>query len=181
MRSKEEILDIVCDLYEELNISSLGFDLPSVIKSLGINLIPYSSYDKSEQKILVDFDQDGFNLINSKNSKIEIYYNDLIAPHNRIKFTLPHELGHICLGHNCDLGGETKEKKNEADLFSNELYCPQAFMIVYGLKTVSDLISTFDITDTYAAILLDKLSKRMDMNLTKNEKRLIEIFERNKK
>ncbi len=65
-------------------------------------------------------------------------------------------------------------------MFANELYCPQAFMIHYKLFTISDLISNFGITFGYAQILLEKLEKRRDKKLSINEKRLIEIFEKNK-
>lgn len=178
--TREEIIDIIADLYDELEISDFGFDLVKIIKKLDINLVPYSCFGTSEQRILYNYDEDGFNLINPLNNKIEIFYNDKIVPRRRIKFTLPHELGHIVLGHNCSGGFETLQKKSEANLFAKEFYCPQAFMIHYHLCTKSDLLSAFDITDSYAEILLKKLSQRKNFSLSTNEKRLISIFEKNR-
>lgn len=176
---KEEILDVICDIYEQEQISEFGFNLNKLCKRLEINLVPYSSFDDEVDK-LVGFEKDGFSYLNPRNSKAEIYYNDKILPKGRIKFTIPHELGHICLGHKYYLNKETPKEKREANLFANELYCSQAFMIHYRLFTISDLISNFGITRGYAETLLDKLKKRNNRKLSINEKRLIEIFEKNR-
>lgn len=179
--TREEILDIIVDLYEQFKISEFGFDLIELIKDMEINLIPYSCFGIENQTKLIRYDEDGFNFINPKNKRIEIYYNDKITPKRRIKFTLPHEIGHISLGHNCKLGNETLQQKKEADLFASEFYCSQAFMIYYNLRSKSILMSVFDITEGYAEILLEKLSKRKNKSLSENEKRLINVFENNKK
>lgn len=76
---------------------------------------------------------------------------------------------------------ETYREKSEADMFAREFYCPQAFMIYYKLKTTSDLVSAFKISYSYANILLIKIEKRKDKALTKAERRLIKIFETNKR
>lgn len=176
---KERFLDIICDIYEQNLISDFGYSLKNLCNSLEINLIPYSSFGNDIDKF-IKFEEDGFSLLNSVNRKCEIYYNDKIYPKRRIKFTIPHELGHILLGHPLYSHEETKTEKWQADLFANELYCPQAFMIHYKLLTSSDLVSNFGITWRYAETLLDKLNERGDKRLTTNEKRLIEIFEKNK-
>lgn len=177
--NKEDLIDLIADLYEELEISEFGFDLEKAIRKLDINLIPYSSYENKE--LLVHYDEDGFTWINPRNDKVEIFFNDRICPKERIKFTLPHELGHICLGHNLTTEVETYREKSEADMFAREFYCPQAFMINYKLKTASDLVSAFKISYSYANILLIKIEKRKDEALTKAERRLIKIFETNKR
>lgn len=177
--NKEEILDVICDIYEQQRINEFGYSLKMLCNGLEINLIPYSSFEGDMVK-LIAYEEDGFSYLNPNNSKPEIYYNDKITPRERIKFTIPHELGHICLGHKYYLNKETIVEKREADLFANELYCPQAFMIHYTLLTESDLISNFGITRGYAQILLEKLKQRRDKKLSTNEKRLIEIFEKNK-
>lgn len=176
---KEDIIGNIADIYEDYNVSEFGFCLETLCKKMEINLLPYSSYENNV--ILSKFDQDGFNLYNAKNGRFEIYYNDAIKPLQRIKFTIPHELGHICLGHALKTQNETHQQKREADLFANELYCPQAFIIYYKLFTTSDLIAAFGITEGYATILLEKLGKRKKITLSQNEKRLINIFERNRR
>ena len=175
---REEIIGVICDLYEELEISRLGFSLKKVCNKLDINLIPYSFFrDKS---LLLKLDEDGFNCINPKNSKIGIYYNDKIKPRKRVKFTIPHEIGHIVLNHNLKGGKETDDQKKEADIFAQEFYCPSALIIYYNHYRMPDLMSIFGITQGYAEVLIDKIGNRYQ-GLSENEKRLIKIFEKNKK
>ncbi len=175
--NKENIIGIVCNLYEELEISDLGFDLEIVCNKLEINLKPYSSFEN--KFILLRFDEDGFNCINPIKNSVEIYYNDEIYPHQRLKFTIPHEIGHIVLNHNLDLKSETNIQKKEADIFASEFYCPEALIIHYNLRTELDLMSTFGITLSYAKVLIDRVNNRTK-NLSCKEKRLVKIFEKNK-
>lgn len=175
--NREDIIGVICDLYQELAISEFGFDLRETCNELGINLMPYSAFEN--KVLLTSFDEDGFNIMNPNNNKIEIYYNDEIIPHQRIYFTIPHELGHIVLNHNIVGGNETNEQHKEANIFAQEFYCPLSLIIYYDLKTKSDLISTFGITSGYAGVILDKLKKR-SKTLSLTEKRLVRIFENNK-
>ncbi len=178
--TKEEIIDIIADLYEEKEISELGFDLKQYCNKAGILLIPYSSFAGNSKK-LVQYDEDGFNILNSESNYCEIYYNDEIKPKLRIKFTVPHEIGHISLGHNLVFGkGETPKQKREADIFANEFYCPQVLIIYFDLLTKSKLMSTFGITEAYANTLLDKISERSCMKFSLAEKRLLRIFLKNR-
>lgn len=178
--TKEEIIDVIADLYEEHKISKLGFNLKQYCNEAGILLIPYSSFgDKS--KNLMDFDEDGFNIINPESNCCEIYYNDEISPRLRINFTVPHEIGHISLGHNLKLGSETSSQNKEANIFANEFYCPQVLIIYFNLLTKSKLMSTFNITSGYAETLLDKISQRRSMKFTPSEQRLLNIFLNNQK
>lgn len=173
--TKEEIIDIIADLYEEHKISKLGFSLKQYCNEAGILLIPYSAFGE-KSKCFVDYDEDGFNIINSESNCCEIYYNDEISPRLRIKFTVPHEIGHISLGHNLKLGSETLKQNREANIFANEFYCPQVLIIYFNLLTKSKLMSTFNITSGYAETLLDKISQRQSMKFTQNEKGLLNIF-----
>lgn len=70
--NKEDLIDLIADLYEELEISEFGFDLEKAIRKLDINLIPYSSYENKE--LLVHYDEDGFTWINPRNNKVEIFF-----------------------------------------------------------------------------------------------------------
>lgn len=175
---KEDIIDVIADLYEEHKISEMGFSLKKYCNEAGILLIPYSSFETGGEK-LCKFDEDGFNIINPESNCCEIYYNDLIHPRLRIKFTIPHEIGHISLGHNLKLGSETPRQKWEADTFANEFYCPQVLIIYYNLLTKQKLMSAFGITSGYASTLLDKINERRSMKFTSSEQRLLTVFLKN--
>lgn len=176
---KEEIIGIIADLYEEYEISELGFDLKNFCDKAGIILVPYSSYYKQIYKLLL-FDEDGFNIINKRSNACEIYYNDLIEPKQRIKFTIPHEIGHIMLGHNLKLKQETQAQNREANFFANEFYCPSVLIVHFGLFTIPKMISAFGISAQYAEVLLDKLVKKVEKNTSENEERLLNIFLKNR-
>lgn len=159
---------------------NFGFNLEEICRKLGINLIPYSSYDNDKINLLKKFEEDGFSCLNYLNSKCEIYYNDDIKPKLRIKFTLSHELGHIVLGHIINKSRETHEEEQEANYFAREFYIPQAFLIYYKLDNVPDIMSNFNITHSYASLLLELLERRKDKTLREVEIKLIKIFEENK-
>lgn len=179
--NREKIIGIIADLYEEYEISELGFSLKKFCDIADIILVPYSSYGERSSS-LVSYDEDGFNIINPESNSCEIYYNDNIYPKERIKFTIPHEIGHIMLGHSISLGeNETPEQKKEADFFANEFYCPSILLLHFGITTIPKMISTFEITASYAEVLLDKLLRNLEYDYTKNEKRLLDVFLKNKK
>ena len=180
MRDRDEIIDIIADVYEEYSISRVGFDCLELCKKMGITVKKYSE-SKEACDLLIRLDEDGISGINKRTNEIFIYYNDNIYPRKRLCFTISHEIGHICLGHHLEWQYETDEMKKEADIFANELYCPQAFMIWYGFTTRKELMTYFGITESYAEVLLDKLRKRESQNLTNSEIRLINIFEKNRK
>lgn len=178
--TKEEIIEVVADLYEEYSISEFGFSLIDYCDKAEISLIPYSSYG-NKANAFFKIDNDGFNMINPATNKCEIYYNDKVKPLLRIKFTIPHEIGHISLGHNLLNCDETPKQRTEANIFANEFYCPQVFLIHYNLQTKKQLMSTFKITAKYADTLLDILSKRRNTKYSPAEERLLKIFLRNRK
>ena len=179
MIRKKLIFDSIIDLYEEFEISTFGFDLRDICEKMEVNLIPYSAFD-DKKTLLLKRSEDGFNFFNPYNNHIEIYYNDEQIPKDRIKFTIPHELGHISLNHYYLSKDTNVNKESEANVFANEFYVPQAFILYYKMFTTSELISNFGITYEYARVLLDKLSQRPNKNLTSQEEQLIEIFEKNK-
>lgn len=178
--SRDEIIGVIADLYEEYEISELGFDLIDFCKKAEIILVPYSAYG-DKMKTFIDYDEDGFNIINRKSNSCEIYYNDYIEPKQRIKFTIPHEIGHIMLGHNQKDGNETTMQRRDANTFANEFYCPSILIVHFDLFTVQKMIAAFGISAQYAEVLLDKLVTKVEKDFSDNEKRLLNTFLNNKK
>ena len=62
---------------------------------MNVNLIPYSLYKQKD--ILMLASEDSFCYYNENNGKYEIFYNDEIKPSGRLKFSIPHELGHVVM------------------------------------------------------------------------------------
>lgn len=85
------------------------------------------------------------------------------------------------MGHNLLMGEETENQRKEANTFANEFYCPQVLIIHYNLLTTGELMSTFGITEKYAQLLLDMVSRRRAYKYSPSEERLLRIFLNNKK
>ena len=97
-KPNDHIVDIVADIYEDHKIGSFGFDPIQLCNDMGYNVIPYSIFDNNMNglsSILLKQDTDGFSWFNPNTCKGEIYYNDRIKTKQRIKYTIPHELGHL--------------------------------------------------------------------------------------
>ncbi len=63
-----------------------------------------------------------------------------------IRFTLAHEIGHIVLGHTED----NEVAKKEANCVARNLLCPIPVRNVLELRTISDLCTTFDVSEPMA-------------------------------
>lgn len=78
-------------------------------------------------------------------NKSIICYNEL-KDEKTIKFTIPHELGHIVLKHKED---DTVANK-EADCFARNILCPIPIVDKYGLSTKTEYTHFFGISEIMA-------------------------------
>lgn len=104
-----------------------------------------------------------------KSGRYLILYNDDMNE-GRIRWTLAHELGHICLGH---LGtmGEHRERymdrrdyryeefEREADFFAWNLLAPLPVMAEMGVSSPEDVREIFGLSRQAAAIQYDRLRR----------------------
>ena len=68
--------------------------------------------------------------------------------------------------------------------FARQLYIPHIILVTYNIMSVLEVMSTFDITISYAGIILDRLQKRLAYygeNFSANEYRILEAFEYNRR
>lgn len=99
----------------------------------------------------MDVSEKGFIIREKYNTRAFIYYNDKIDP-EIIRFTLAHELGHYCLGHNTDDSSTDKE----ANCFARNFLCPIPVTERFALEDISDCCNIFDVTPPAAEVVLDK-------------------------
>lgn len=184
--SEEFIVEMVADIYEDHEIGDYGFDPIQLCKDMGHLVLPYESFciddDDAKSSLLQKLDKDGFSWFNSENQKCEIYYNNNIKPWLRHKFTIPHELGHIEFGHVFE-EKITKRMEEVADEFSRQLYIPQIILFKKKILTVHEVMSTFDVTEGYAGIILDRLKNRLNFHgseFSENEYRILNAFDYNR-
>lgn len=189
MRYKPEdfIVELVADIYEDHKISEFGFDPIQLCKDMGHIVLPYSSFNKDSDDynslLLRKQDKDGFSWFNPKTRKCEIYYNDNIKPRLRIKFTIPHELGHVEYGHIFQKV-ITNEMEDVANEFARQLYAPHIILVTYDIMTVHEIMSTFDVTEAFASTILNRLQNRLMFHgkeFSENEHRVLEIFDYNRR
>lgn len=87
----------------------------------------------------------GFTIGNVNSAKYLIAYNER-KDSSTIRFTIAHELGHIVLKHNVD----NKITDKEANCFARNLLCPIQIIDGFGISSVNDYISCFNISEPMA-------------------------------
>lgn len=123
-----------------------------VIKKFSnIRICPYSIVAQRMRVSLKDFtyqytsSEHGFTVADYRKNRFIIYYNDQ-KDGKTIKFTLAHELRHIILRHTDD--NETANR--EANCFARNILCPIQIVDNLQLKTISDYIECFRISEPMA-------------------------------
>lgn len=142
-------------LRETFNIKMQVSNLAELIESLGIIIIYFNF---STDKI------DGFSTI--LNGKFLIIVNKMF-PIDRLRFTLAHELGHICLDHlskSSEIMSENYEK--EANQFASELLIPST-KIKPLLKDLT-ITKLFDLKRTWKVSVGALVKKAIELNMVKN-------------
>ena len=121
----------------EASIDRYPVNLKQILKRFGIRLMTYDEFCRyNECDISVcfeEFGKDGATI--ARNGKFLIIYNNRQAVKDRIRFTIAHELGHICHRHHDELGVGTLQRmwvekqlydvmEDEANCFARNLLCP---------------------------------------------------------
>ena len=93
----EEIKRIIIDTFVAYKIKSVPINPSEIGITLGIPIIPYSSFSNLEREKLLSTSNDGFSY--TENGTWKIYYNDACKYYGRVRHTIMHEIGHYVLGH----------------------------------------------------------------------------------
>ncbi len=179
-----EIRDADWQLILDLKIGKLPVKISEVLAALGIEIHTY----KDNYEVLVGFGLkekmktcDAFTLF--LNDKYVIFYDETKS-HDRIRFTLAHELGHIILGsgftkmpsgllvstRNSEPSENDAPEETEANMFAARLLAPSCVLHELKLFTVEDIMKYCNITKTSAAFRL----KRLMLLEERNERFILE-------
>lgn len=134
----EEIKRTVVNLFVEYEVRCIpvsGFELGM---KMGIEIIPYSAFNKNKQNILFHISEDGFCV---QTNKWRIYYNDK-QYYRRINNTLFHEIGHIVLDHSID----SDLAESEVQFFAKYALAPPPLNDKLNIKNVIEIYEKFDIS-----------------------------------
>lgn len=92
---------------------------------------------------------DGTTFFDPRSEKYVVAYNDMVVSASRKRFTIAHELGHICLGHLIDKDTPNnvyKVQEKEANYFAKRFLVPLPFFTRLLQKTTLEYLSTSDIS-----------------------------------
>ena len=172
----DEIRLTVSNLIEDWGISVYPFCIWSLLRKMGISVVPYSALPEDIRNTLLTYYPDAFTIYPSDFNPVKttIYYNDEIANRNRIRFTLAHELAHLVLMH---LGTDDIIYEHEADIFANYLLVP-APLIIESASFDYEVVSTnFVVSHGCAASACDRAIKRIQygpMKRVEYEQRILD-------
>lgn len=134
MMDLDEILLHILVVYRECNIKENDFpiDCVKIVNHFGFSIKPYSALTPKQRAAGINLSYDACTIHNT------IYYNDTFI-HQRIRFSLIHELGHHIL---------QSHLEDDADCFAGHFLAPRAIMNKLNCKNAEDVHSTFDISYT---------------------------------
>lgn len=178
----EEIEQEVADLYEECATAlTLPVNLKKICDINHYTLFAYSTLEESLQEYAYNESDDGFSVLTKFNGlyKYFIYYNDLGNSHERIRFTIAHEIGHIRLGHHENKEIPYEEAESEANHFAKYLLSPHPVSDKLHLSTPQDFKKTYMVSRQAAAYTKDSCDKRFmygGWGYKKHEKTILEAL-----
>lgn len=166
----EEIKEHVVDTFERFGVVRPPVDVFALAARMGIEVKPYSAYDKQVRPILMGTSPDGF-LDWLEPGRGVIYYNDKHFA-GRTNYTMLHEIGHFVLGHL----EQSPLAEKEANFFAKFALAPPPWVHRSGLTTPGEIATAFGTSleeANYAINYYRKWRCRGARDLTCYEKRLL--------
>jgi hypothetical protein len=172
----EQIKEVVADTIEDAVIYSYPFDVLEVLQKLEIGAYSYQSLSPQKQEFCFKKSEDAFSiLINyGTHSEWRIYYNAEVGD-RRIRFTLMHELGHICLDHQ----QENEVAEAEANFFAKNILVPPCIIQLMDIKDYHEISDKFDVSLEMSRYQMDYYQKWLQYggsSFTEYEKRILHVF-----
>ena len=138
----DEIKKVIIQIYLDYDIKEFPIDEELVCKKMGVSLIPYSEYTKEEKLLLLKRSKYGFFVKASKGRPPTIYYNDEYDSEGAIRLTIFHEIKHYVFNEDSD----DEEYDDLAEFFARYFLCPIPFLMIKGIETVNEIVSTCHIS-----------------------------------
>ena len=157
---EEEILKV----YKKCNITGFPFDCIKVLTTYGYTVKTYIEASKSTDELrrLSRYSPDAFT---DSVNKI-VYYNDNLS-HQRIRFSLMHEFGHIILNTDDD---------PSADRFAANILAPYPIVYIKHLKTAESISRFFDVSIAAANRIIVKPEWKYQFDLFEDDQELVKYF-----
>ena len=153
-----EIEMAAVELLEEYDLGAYPVSLGTVMDTLLIERVPYSSLSESEKRLAMLASQDkAFNVTSQDYMRAQVVFDDMRGSYfNRSRFSGGHEIGHIWLEHEED----TPNREAEADYFSGYFLAPHPHIINMRNPSVFEVSERFGISGDCAAFAIDQANAR---------------------
>lgn len=141
----ENIKENVVDMYEECGLTTYPIDCMEIARRLNYRLVPYSKLKGKKLVTAMNISMDGFHvLVEDKVSGMfmwVIFYNDENS-HERQRWTILHEIGHIRLDHT----QESELAEAEANFFAKYSIAPPPLIHYAQCDDYIDVAVKFDLS-----------------------------------
>lgn len=165
----------VLELYQKMDIISYPIQPEAILKyvSQGCRIMSYQEFAKAAGCSVQDIavlckSNSGATHYDMEQNRYLVLYNAAMNA-GRIRWTLSHELGHICIGHlkaieeaniaYTDQREFYDQFESEADYFTWNLLAPLPIMREMGVHSVAEIKATYGLSAQAAALQYDRYVK----------------------
>lgn len=145
----EAIKQDVVDMFEECGLDTYPIDCFEIARRLHYRLVPYSKLKGKKLIAARQISLDGFHiLIEDKRTRMFVWvivYNDSNS-HERQRWTILHEIGHIRLDHT----QESELAEAEANFYAKYSIAPPPLVHIAQCEDFMDIATKFDMSVTAA-------------------------------
>lgn len=152
----EELVRVIIDIYLDYGIKEFPLDEKRICSLLGVALVPYSECSEETQELLMKRSIMGFFVKGTAESPPTIYYNDQFRPYGAVRLTIFHEIKHYVFNED----SRDEELDDTADFFGRFFLCPIPFLLMKGIKTETEIIAGFGVSDSVASNVASNLEIR---------------------
>lgn len=135
---RTKIETAILRVFSECQIHSFPFDCKELLRFYGYKCIAYTNLSPAKRQACVEISDDAFCL------QHKVYYNNTMDS-LRLRFTLMHELGHICL-HHTSVSGKTEYPEEEANMFASMILAPRMAIHYSRCRNAENISRVFKIT-----------------------------------
>ena len=131
----DEIKKVIIDIYLDYGFNTFPIDPQEVCRRMGVALIPYSSFNREQRRLLKKESEYGFFVPATSQNVATIYYNDFYGSLGAQLLTIFHELKHYVYEDSDDVDD------NLADFFARYFMCPIPYLLLKNIDTPNEIVS----------------------------------------
>ena len=159
----EEIKKEVLIMFQDAEYDSFPIDCFEIAKRLRYVIRRYSELEPDALIESLAISKDGYSRVepdpNTGMYRYVIYYNDWTPNRGRQRWTIFHEIGHICLGHHDNPSGNEKTEDDEADFFAKYAMDPPPLVHAKHCQNPDDVCYVFSTSGEFSVYAFEYYRK----------------------